>query len=138
MNSINSNIEARNTKQTEAKYEARKSKPFDLEERTLVFTRNVINYIKSLPKTMGNIEIGKQLIRSAGSVGANYIEANESLSKKDFIMRIKISKKEAKESLYWLKLTEPATADLGAKAKLVQEAVELMNILGAIYRKSVT
>ena len=105
---------------------------YDLEDRTLAFTKAVINYIKSLPKTMGNIEIGRQLIRSAGSIGANYIEANESLSKKDFIMRIRISKKEAKESLYWLKLTEPLPADDSLKGKLLQETTELMNILGAI------
>ena len=57
-------------------------------------------------KTLGNIEDGKQLVRSSGSVGANYIEANEALSKKDFIMRIKICRKEAKESRYWLKLVD--------------------------------
>jgi four helix bundle protein len=117
------------------KYETRNKKPFDLEERTLAFTKSVISYIKSLPKTMVNIEIGKQLIRSSGSIGANYIEANESLSKKDFIMRIRISKKEAKESLYWLKLTEPFPADEAFRRKLVQETTEIMNILGAIYRK---
>jgi len=57
-----------------------------------------------LPKTIANIEDGKQLIKSSGSTGANYREANESLSKKDFLMRIKISRKEAKESAYWLRL----------------------------------
>jgi four helix bundle protein len=111
---------------------------YDLEERTLAFTKTIISFIKSLPKTMGNIEIGKQLIRSAGSIGANYIEANESLSKKDFIMRIRISKKEAKESLYWLKLTEPILADETLREKLIGETTELMNILGAIYRKAIT
>ena len=58
------------------------SKQYDLEERTLSFTKNIINFINSLSKTLTNIEISKQLIRSAGSVGANYIEANESLAKK--------------------------------------------------------
>ena len=81
---------------------------YNLESRTLEFTKRVIEYIDKLPKTLTNIEIGKQLIRSAGSVGANYIEANEALSKKDFIMRIKISRKEAKESRYWLSLANPA------------------------------
>ena len=82
-------------------------KKYDLEERTFLFTKRVIEYVKKLPKGLPYSEISKQLVRSAGSVGANYIEANESLSKKDFIMRVKISKKEAKESLYWLKLSEP-------------------------------
>ncbi len=54
--------------------------------------------VKKLSRTIGNIEEGKQVVRSSGSVGANYIEANESLSKKDFVMRIKICRKEAKES----------------------------------------
>ena len=79
-------------------------KQYNLEERTFDFTKRVIEFVNKLQKTLPNIEIAKQLIRSAGSVGANYIEANESLSKKDFIMRIKISRKEAKESRYWLKL----------------------------------
>ena len=70
----------------------RNSKPYDLEERTLKFARNVRSFVKKLPKTIANIEDGKQLIKSSGSVGANYIEANEALSKKDFIMRIKISR----------------------------------------------
>ena len=81
------------------------SKKYDLEERTFLFTKNVIEYVRKLPKDIPDLEIGRQLVRSAASVGANYIEANESLSKKDFIMRLKMSKKEAKESNYWLKLS---------------------------------
>jgi len=72
-------------------------KQYDLEERTLKFAKNVVEFTKSLPKSLANIEIIKQLVRAAGSVGANYIEANESLSKKDFTMRIKICRKEAKK-----------------------------------------
>ena len=71
----------------------KKAKLYDLEDRTFAFARNVRAFVKELPKTMANIEDGKQVIKSSGSVGANYIEANESLSKKDFIMRIKISRK---------------------------------------------
>jgi four helix bundle protein len=81
------------------------SKPqYDLEERTFKFAKAVRLFVKTLPKTIANIEDGKQLIKSSGSTGANYTEANESLSKKDFLMRIKISRKEAKESAYWLRL----------------------------------
>ncbi len=81
------------------------SKPkYDLEERTFIFAKDVRNFIKTLPKSTANFEDGKQLIKASGSVGANYREANEALSKKDFIMRIKISRKEAKESKYWLRL----------------------------------
>jgi four helix bundle protein len=74
------------------------NKQYDLEDRTFEFARRVRALVKIIPKTIGNIEDGKQLVRSSGSVGANYIEANESLSKKDFLMRVKISRKEAKES----------------------------------------
>ena len=79
-------------------------KRYDLEERTFKFALDVSRFCKKFPRTIGNIEYVKQLIRSSGSVGANYIEANESLSKKDFVMRIKICRKEAKESRYWLLL----------------------------------
>jgi four helix bundle protein len=80
------------------------------------------------------MEYVKQVIRSSGSVGANYIEANEALSKKDFFMQIKICRKEAKESRYWLKLIG-ANESIGEKNALIQEATELMNIFGAILRR---
>jgi four helix bundle protein len=80
------------------------TKKYDLEDRTFKFTKDVIALKHLLTKDLTNIEISKQLVRSADSVGANYIEANESLSKKDFLMRIKICRKEAKETRYWLGL----------------------------------
>ena len=73
--------------------EAENPKRYDLEERTEKFARRVGEFAEGLPKTMTNLEYGKQLVRSSGSVGANYIEANESLGKKDFAMRIKICRK---------------------------------------------
>ena len=76
------------------------SKRYDLEERTLQFAKDVRAFVKSLPRTIANEQDIRQLVRASGSVGANYIEANEPLSKKDFVMRIKISRKEAKESRY--------------------------------------
>jgi four helix bundle protein len=78
-------------------------KKYDLEERTLQFAINSRLFLKKMHKTIFNIEDGKQLIRPSGFIGANYIEANEALSKKDFCFRLKISRKEAKESSYWLK-----------------------------------
>ncbi len=75
-------------------------KIYDLEERTLQFAITSRLFLKKLPRTISNIEDTKQLVRSSGSVGANYIEANESLSKKDFCYRIKICRKESKESNY--------------------------------------
>lgn len=82
------------------------SKQYDLEDRTLQFARDCRTLIKNLPKTTSIIEDSKQLARSSGSVAANYIEANEALSKKDFLLRIKICRKESKESILWLKLIE--------------------------------
>ena len=81
-----------------------KSKTYDLEGRTFLFAKRVRAFIRKLTKDIPNIEDAKQVVRSSGSVGANYIEANEALSKKDFLMRIKICRKEAKESRYWLRL----------------------------------
>jgi len=117
--------------------EIQNSKHYDLEERTFLFAKRVNGYINKLPKTITSIENSKQLARSAGSVGANYIEANESLSKKDFAMRVKISRKEAKESIFWLRLTEPLNSQQKEKEYLIQEATELMKIFGAILTKMI-
>lgn len=89
-----------------------------------------------IPKTIPNIEYCKQVVRSSGSVGANYIEANESLGKKDFLLHIKISKKEAKETRYWLRLITCEGQFIEVKEKLIQESTELMKIFGAILEKS--
>ena len=111
---------------------------YDLEERTYQFAKNVRFFVKTLPKTIGNIEDGKQVIKASGSVGANYIEANEALSKKDFKMRIKICRKEAKESAYWLRLiNETKNLKNANDAKsLMQEANELKKIFSSILEKS--
>ncbi len=118
--------------------EIKNTKQYDLEERTLEFARRCRVFVKILPKTVSNLEDGKQLIRSSGSVGANYIEANESLSKKDFVLRVKICRKEAKESRYWLLLVDTGNNSQLEKERqtLIQEATEIMNIFGAIIRKS--
>ena len=105
------------------------SKRYDLEERTERFARMAGEFVEGLPKTMSNLEYGKQLIRSSGSIGANYIEANEALSKKDFIMRIKICRKESKESGYWLRLVHCHETAENEQEALIQEATELMNSL---------
>jgi four helix bundle protein len=113
------------------------SKQYDLEERTLAFAKRTLKFCKALPRTVIDTEIGKQLIRASTSVGANYIEANEALGKKDFLMRIRICRKEAKESGYWLKLIEPVSADLtDEQATLLRESTELMRIFGSIVTKS--
>jgi four helix bundle protein len=115
-----------------------KPKTYDLEDRTYEFAKWVRRFVKSLPGTECNREDVKQLARSSGSVGANYIEANEALGKKDFLMHIRIARKEAKESRYWLRLldTGPNPAVAEECARLVQEALELTLIFGAIVQKS--
>lgn len=114
------------------------SKQYDLEDRTFEFARRVRAFVKKLPKTIANIEDGKQVVKSSGSVGGNYIEANEALSKKDFKMRIKICRKEAKESRFWIRLVDAEDDDELEKDRkyLVQESTELMNIFGSILQKS--
>jgi four helix bundle protein len=133
----NSKFEYRNPKQIRMT-KRQNSKQYDLEDRTFEFAKKVRAFVKKLRKTIANIEDGKQVIKASGSVGANYIEANESLSKKDFVMRIKICRKEAKESRYWLRLIDTnGEMELEKERKdLEQEATELMNIFGSILRKS--
>jgi four helix bundle protein len=113
-------------------------KQYDLEERTFRFARDIRSFVKRLPMNLCNLEDGKQLARASGSIGANYIEANEALSKKDFQFRIKICRKEAKESRYWLRLVDTGE-DKGLEAErttLIAESTELMKIFAAIMHKS--
>jgi four helix bundle protein len=112
------------------------SKRYDLEDRTLQFAKDVRLFVAKLPRDIATNEDVKQLVRSSGSVGANYLEANESLSKKDFAMRIKIAKKEARETIWWLELLKIEPGIAAEHQLLLREATELMNILGAILRKS--
>lgn len=111
---------------------------YDLEERVFRYAHDVRAFIKNVPRSLSNNEDIRQLVRSSGSVGANYIEANEAVSKKDFILRLKISKKEAKESSFWLRLLDLGDAALLLKerTRLIQESKELMLITAAILRNS--
>jgi four helix bundle protein len=114
----------------------KEDKKYDLEDRTLRFAKDIRSFVKKLPKNTSNFEDIKQLVRSSGSIGANYIEANEALSKKDFNHRAKISRKEAKETIYWLKLIDLGDSKDIERKKLLEEAIELMKIFGAIVSKS--
>jgi four helix bundle protein len=118
--------------------EGENSKRYDLEQRTENFARRCRELIRLLPRTLTNREDARQLARASGSIAANYIEANESLSKKDFRMRVKISRKESKESRLFLRLlyTDGSQAQNAERVSLEQEATELMNIFGAILRNS--
>lgn len=114
----------------------KENKPFDLEERTYKYAKDIFSFVNSCPKTTVNSELSGQLIRSAGSVGANYIEAREALSKKDFAMRVKICRKEVKESVYWLRLLEIKDGIVGKKREsLIAEATELLKIFASIVEK---
>jgi len=109
---------------------------FDLEKRTLIFTKNVINLCKRLPKNSMNSRLVGQIVGSAGSIGANYREANDCLGGKDFVLRLKIARKEAKETTYWLKLIEEANDGIHSDIeKLLKESIELTNILSTIIKK---
>jgi len=110
---------------------------YDLEERTWKFAQAVRVFLRNLPGDYITAQDGKQLVRSSGSVGANYIEAHEGLSDADFLYRIKLCRKEAKESRYWLTLLliDETTPPAAERNRLAQEALELTNIFGAIYRK---
>ena len=122
------------------KFKNSPKRSFDLEERTFVFAKQVSTFNREImPKTIENNEYFKQLIRSSGSVAANYIEANESFGKKDFQYRIKICRKEAKESRLWLKLLNVAANKeslLIKQKQLIQEALELIKIFTVILKKT--
>ena len=114
-------------------------KIYDLEERTFEFARNTRVFVRKLEINIWNREDIKQLVRSSGSVAANYIEAIEKLGDKDFLMKLRISKKEAKETILWLRLIEVKTDTLEEeRIGLINEAKELQNILGAIYKNSIS
>jgi four helix bundle protein len=111
---------------------------YDLEDRTFQFAWQVRAFVKRLPRIICNQEDGRQLVRGSGSPGANYIEANEALSKKDFRLRIKICRKETKESRYWLRLGDFGGGDEleQERLRLVNESQELIRIFSAILRNS--
>ncbi len=114
----------------------RKNRVFDLEDRTLEFAKRVVRLCKELPINTVNDKLVDQVIRSAGSVGANYREASDSLGRKDELMRLKISRKEAKETIFWLELIAEANESFAKRMQeLIQESRELKNILSAIITK---
>jgi four helix bundle protein len=112
-------------------------KPEDPGERTFRFAVRARTFVRKLPRTVGNIEDVRQLVKASGSVAANYIEADESLSDKDFVLRITTCRKEAKESRLWLRLLDTGSESQLASERdaLAQEARELMLIFNAIVRK---
>ena len=110
---------------------------FDLEERTAYFAENVIKFVRSLTQDAINRRIIDQLVGSSGSIGANYYEATESESKKDFTHKIGICRKEAKETTHWLRLLATAHPEQADKIRaLWKEAHEFVLIFSKIVRSS--
>lgn len=110
----------------------------ELEERSFRFARDVGRFCRKIKKDLVLIEYCSQGIRSSSSVGANYIEANESFSRTDFIHRAKICRKEAKESHYWLRLIRELILgqdDIAECDRLIQEARELTLIFNSMVNK---
>ncbi len=110
----------------------------DLEDRTFHFAQAVRSFVKTLPRSISNTEDVRQLVRASGSVAANWIEADEALSKKDFLMRVKICRKEAKESRLFLRLIDAGLAktNVARRDALAAEARELTLIFSSIISKS--
>ncbi len=112
-------------------------KKYDLEERTAIFSENIINLCKKVKKDIITKPIISQLIRSATSIGANYCEANGAASKKDFKSKIYICKKESKETKYWLRiLANTSTESRESCRSLWKEAQELTLIFSKISQKT--
>lgn len=108
---------------------------YDLEERTMVFSENLIDFFKKYPKTVITMPLIDQGVRSGTSIGANYMEANGASSKKDFKNKIFICKKESKETMYWLRLIGKSLEDESLKdqcQKLWQETKEFTLIFSKI------
>lgn len=111
--------------------------PFDLEERTAKFAESVIRFCKKIPRGPGNDRMLDQLVGCSTSVGANYCEADEAVSKKEFINKIGTCKKEAKETKFFLRMAATAEPDLQVEARLLwREAKELHLIFAKIFRSS--
>ncbi len=109
-------------------------KKFDLEERTLKFAKQIVSFCKKLPSNTINFKLIDQIVRSAGSIGANYREANDSLGKKDFLHRLRITRKETKETIFWLELIKEANKNISIE-NLINESIQLRNIFSSIIKK---
>lgn len=115
------------------------TKNYDLEDRTYNFAKDIRLWIKKFPKSFTDVEDMKRVIKSSGSIGANYIEANEALSKKDFLMRMRISRKESKETTYWIKLIIKTSPDQKLNKegnRLLNESIQLTKICSSIIENS--
>lgn len=110
---------------------------YDLADRTLVFSKRIIDLCRGIELDAISRPIISQIVRSSTSIGANYHEADEASSKKDFVNKLCISKKEIKETIYWLNIIKHTNRELSTEIELLlSEAKELNLIFSAIVRKS--
>lgn len=108
------------------------TKADQLEKRLLEFSSDVLDFVKSLPKTQENRIYGNQILRSSSSIGANFAEATCAHTRKDFIHDINKSRKEARETIYWLKLLYKANSDFRKKIEsLANEGKEIFKIFSS-------
>lgn len=114
------------------------NKPYDLEERTAIFSEKLIQLAKRVPKNDITNPILNQLIRSGTSIGANYCEANGASSKKDFVNKIYICKKEAKETKYWLRLLAKSADSLVVECRELWSEVQELTMIFSKIAKSTT
>ncbi|MBN3033219.1 MAG: four helix bundle protein [Candidatus Saganbacteria bacterium] len=110
-------------------------KVYDIRERLLRFSRRIISLTKSLPRTIDSEVIIKQMVKSGTSIGANFEEADGALTKKDFINKVAIARKEAKETKYWLKIIAGNYLAKELIEQDIKEAEEIICILSAILKK---
>ncbi len=109
-----------------------KGQEVEVQRRTFEFALRVVKLVNRLPRTVAGIEIGRQLVRSATSVGSNVEEADAAESKSDFIHKLSIAHKEAREARYWLRLTQASVLNDEEVRTLIRESDELVRILNAI------
>ena len=111
-------------------------KPYDLEERTAQFGEAIIRFARTLPQDVITTPLISQLVRSGTSVGANYCEADDAVSKRDFRHRISICKKESRETKFWLRMIATAVPESKPQCRILwREAKELHLIFSAIWRR---
>ncbi len=114
----------------------REERRFDLEERTARFGEAVIAFAKRVPQNVVSLPLIGQLVRSGTSVGANYCEADDAVSKKEFLHKIGTCKKESRETKHWLRMIAAAEEGVKSEARILwQEAKELHLIFAAIIRR---
>ena len=116
--------------------QAQRTKVFDLDERTALFGEAIITFAKAVPKNVVTLPLINQLVKSGTSIGANYCEADDAVSKKEFRCKIATCKKEARETKYWLRMMAVAEESAKEQARILwSEAKELHLIFAAIYRR---